>query len=196
MNSAHRTGNGVRCTISVPNRWFFVCGSAVPRPERRMAALQGNCISKKREELCEVAVFPACKFELCPRRGVGVVLAHDVEGHVAQDGKIVIADLIGTTSSSNRPTVRTHRRHGRSSARPSAFPPASSTPAIIGHTARNGHCGMMGDVKRHGIGHHVHGFRNHQFTWRIGRRKYRWPWWVSSASPTDRNQRAPHHRQP
>jgi hypothetical protein len=50
---------------------------------------QGNRISELSEKFGKVVVLPACQFELSPQGDLGIVLAHDVESHVAQDGEIV-----------------------------------------------------------------------------------------------------------
>src|SRR5215467_10289692 len=50
---------------------------------------QGNRISKLSDKLGQVFVIPACELELSTQGRLGVVLSHDIESHVAQDGEIV-----------------------------------------------------------------------------------------------------------
>src|SRR5439155_14194099 len=50
---------------------------------------QGNRTSELGEEAGKVVVLPSGEFELAPQGGLGVVLAHDIESQMAQDGEIV-----------------------------------------------------------------------------------------------------------
>src|SRR5262249_9425017 len=54
-----------------------------------LRADQGNRISKLSDKLGQICVIPACELELSTQGRLGVVLSHDVESHVAQDGEIV-----------------------------------------------------------------------------------------------------------
>src|SRR5207244_2227101 len=57
-------------------------GASLARP-------QGNRTSELGEEAGKVVVLPSGEFELAPQGGLGVVLAHDIESQMAQDGEIV-----------------------------------------------------------------------------------------------------------
>src|SRR5215471_12457820 len=61
----------------------------VKKHEKKDIGTQGNRISKLSDKLGQVFVIPACELELSTQGRLGVVLSHDIESHVAQDGEIV-----------------------------------------------------------------------------------------------------------
>src|SRR5215831_17107019 len=69
------------------NGEISLSGKVFPDPDKQ--CLQGNRISKLSDKLGQICVIPACELELSTQGRLGVVLSHDVESHVAQDGEIV-----------------------------------------------------------------------------------------------------------
>jgi hypothetical protein len=82
----HILGNA-RCLAVKPDGWKSTTAafvSCLPNIRR-----QGNRTSELCEELAKVIVLPAGEFELAAQGSFGVVLAHDVEGHMASHSEVV-----------------------------------------------------------------------------------------------------------
>src|SRR5215467_7607920 len=92
-----RFTNPVRCvrcanratTRVAPTVLAAVGATLVVAPLCGRPLCQGNRISKLSDKLGQVFVIPACELELSTQGRLGVVLSHDIESHVAQDGEIV-----------------------------------------------------------------------------------------------------------
>src|SRR5262249_10135855 len=89
-----RRRHRLRCSCdrhgSLPSSDARPCdGDRTDRLLRQPGLRQGNRISKLSDKLGQVFVIPACELELSTQGRLGVVLSHDIESHVAQDGEIV-----------------------------------------------------------------------------------------------------------